>query len=231
MSTHDIVVPNQFSTIQSRLAILLGLRDEEVRHELQHGWDHRVRTEWLVDFIHVRALNATGESYQRDACHGFLLLIFGTILFPYSSNLIDGALAQGILQVVGGHSYVEAVLTETIRSLDYVREVRRGFYEFKRFDACRARALFVSFISWSIPLTRSGLSQLPQHTWRSSIRRDSHLFVIFAWLRFHGHHRQTFQMQRVLSKELFAQSCKPSGRSEINSAANLWIYVQRSLTT
>ncbi|PKI59463.1 hypothetical protein CRG98_020153 [Punica granatum] len=64
-----------------------------------------------------------GESYQLDACHGFLLLIFGTILFPYSSNLIDGALAQVILQVVGGHSYVEAVLAETIRSLDYVREL------------------------------------------------------------------------------------------------------------
>ncbi|PKI75845.1 hypothetical protein CRG98_003760 [Punica granatum] len=83
MSIHDIVVPNQFTTIQR-------------------------------------------ESYQRDACHGFLLLIFGTMLFPYSSNLIDGALAQVILQVVGGHSYVEAVLAETIRSLDYVRETRRG---------------------------------------------------------------------------------------------------------
>ncbi|PKI39659.1 hypothetical protein CRG98_039944 [Punica granatum] len=64
------------------------------------------------------------KSYQRDACHGFLLLIFGTILFPYSSNLIDGALAQVILQVVGSHSCVKIVLAETIRSLDYVREVR-----------------------------------------------------------------------------------------------------------
>ncbi|PKI48906.1 hypothetical protein CRG98_030682 [Punica granatum] len=62
----------------------------------------------------------------RDACHGFLLLIFGTMLFPYSSNLIDGALAQVILQVVGGQSYVEAVVAETIRSLDYVREIRQG---------------------------------------------------------------------------------------------------------
>ncbi|PKI51800.1 hypothetical protein CRG98_027848 [Punica granatum] len=98
MPTRDIVVPNQFATIHSRLAILLGLRDEEIRRELQHGWDHSIRTEWLVDFIYVPSLNATGESYQRDACHGFLLLIFGTILLPYSSNLIDGALAQVILQ-------------------------------------------------------------------------------------------------------------------------------------
>ncbi|PKI75098.1 hypothetical protein CRG98_004572 [Punica granatum] len=45
-----------------------------------------------------------------------------TILFPYSSNLIDGTLAQVILQLVGGHSYVEAVLAETNRSLDYLRE-------------------------------------------------------------------------------------------------------------
>ncbi|PKI67543.1 hypothetical protein CRG98_012127 [Punica granatum] len=126
MPTRDIVAPNQFATIQSRLAVLLDLHDEEIQHQLWYGWEHNVRTAWLIDFIHIRSLNARGESYQRDTCHGFLLLIFGTILFLYSSNLIDGALAQVILQVVGGHSYVEAVLAETIRSLDYVREVRRG---------------------------------------------------------------------------------------------------------
>ncbi|PKI60743.1 hypothetical protein CRG98_018863 [Punica granatum] len=48
------------------------------------------------------------------------------MLFLYSSNLIDRALAQVILQVVGGHSYVEAVVAETIRSLDYVREIQWG---------------------------------------------------------------------------------------------------------
>ncbi|PKI65346.1 hypothetical protein CRG98_014261 [Punica granatum] len=35
MPTRDIVVPNQIATIQSRLAILLGLRDKEIRHELR----------------------------------------------------------------------------------------------------------------------------------------------------------------------------------------------------
>ncbi|PKI73158.1 hypothetical protein CRG98_006445 [Punica granatum] len=100
MPTRDIVVPNQFATIQSKLAILLDLRNEEIRRELQHGWEHSVRTTWLIDFIHVRSLNARGESYQHDACHGFFLLIFGTIIFPHSSNLIDGALAQVILQVI-----------------------------------------------------------------------------------------------------------------------------------
>ncbi|PKI68466.1 hypothetical protein CRG98_011155 [Punica granatum] len=33
---------------------------------------------------------------------------------------------QVVLQAVGGHSYVKALLAETVRSLDYVREVRRG---------------------------------------------------------------------------------------------------------
>ncbi|PKI36240.1 hypothetical protein CRG98_043369 [Punica granatum] len=97
--TFDIVVPNQFATIQSRLAILLDLHDEEIRLELQHGREHSIRTKWLIDFIQARSLNARAESYQRDACHGFLLLIFGTILFPHSSNLIDGTLAQVVLQV------------------------------------------------------------------------------------------------------------------------------------
>ncbi|PKI74536.1 hypothetical protein CRG98_005078 [Punica granatum] len=56
----------------------------------------------------------------------FLLLIFGTLMFPHASNLIDRALAQVVLQAVGGNSYVEALLAETVRSLDYVREIRRG---------------------------------------------------------------------------------------------------------
>ncbi|OWM71020.1 hypothetical protein CDL15_Pgr003910 [Punica granatum] len=70
-------------------------------------------------------MTPTTASYQCDACHGFLLLVFGTLLFPYSSNLIDGAITQVVLQAVGSHSYVEALLAETVRSLDYVREVRR----------------------------------------------------------------------------------------------------------
>ncbi|PKI78873.1 hypothetical protein CRG98_000734 [Punica granatum] len=91
MPTRDIVVPNQFTTIQSRLAILLA-----------------------------------EESYQRDACHGFLLLIFGTNLFLHASNLIDGSLAQVVIQEVGGHSYTEALVAEIIWSLNYVRETQRG---------------------------------------------------------------------------------------------------------
>ncbi|PKI40342.1 hypothetical protein CRG98_039271 [Punica granatum] len=160
MPTRDIVVPNQFDMIQSRLAILLDLRDEEIRCELQHGWEHSVRTTWLIDFIHVCSLNARGESYQRDACHGFLLLIFGTILFPHLSNLIDGALAQVILQVVGGLSYVEVVLAETIRSLDYVREDYGEFVIQNFQDSLMGSALdwFMTLKAGDVP-TWTNLSQ------------------------------------------------------------------------
>ncbi|PKI32696.1 hypothetical protein CRG98_046913 [Punica granatum] len=63
-------------------------------------WDQGIRIAWLSDWMLLRAMAPTTASYQRDACHGFLLLIFGTLLFPYSPNLIDGAIAQVVLQAV-----------------------------------------------------------------------------------------------------------------------------------
>ncbi|PKI78481.1 hypothetical protein CRG98_001121 [Punica granatum] len=203
--TRDIVVPNQFATIQSRLAILLGLRDEEIRRELQYGWEHGIRTTWLIDFIHFRALNATGESYQRDACHGFLLLIFGTILFPHSPNLIDGALAQVILQVVGGHSYVEVVLAKTIWSLDYDIPIEADRTPYRFMWADTTASLPERFL------------RVREHTWRSSILRDSHPFIGYARHGFYTHRMQTSQTQRAHFKGPCARSCKPSGRSEIDS--------------
>ncbi|PKI40013.1 hypothetical protein CRG98_039583 [Punica granatum] len=137
MPTRNIIVPNQFAVIQSQLSMLLGMCTEEVQLELQNGWEHSVRTTWLLNWTHILALRATGESYQCNACHGFLLLIFGTLLFLHASNLIDGALTQVVLQEVGGHSYVEVLVAETVRSLDYVREIRcgrmRGFSEWRQF--------------------------------------------------------------------------------------------------
>ncbi|PKI68948.1 hypothetical protein CRG98_010628 [Punica granatum] len=105
---------------------LLGIPTQEIHQELQQGWDHGIRITWLSDWTLLRALTPSTASYQRDAYHGFLLLVFGTLLFPYSPNLIDEAIAQVVLQAVGGHSYMEALLAETVWSLDYVREVRRG---------------------------------------------------------------------------------------------------------
>ncbi|PKI64323.1 hypothetical protein CRG98_015288 [Punica granatum] len=109
-------------TIEDQLSTLLGIPVQEVHQELHQGWDHDIRITWLLDWTLLRALTPSTGSYQRDACHGFLLLIFGTLLFPYAPNLIDRAIAQVVLQAVGGHSYVGALLAETVRSLDYVRE-------------------------------------------------------------------------------------------------------------
>ncbi|PKI73139.1 hypothetical protein CRG98_006481 [Punica granatum] len=121
-TTQGIFVPNPFATIQSQLSSLLGIPTQDIHEELHQGWDHGIRIAWLSDWTLLRALTPSTTSYQRDACHGFLLLVFGILLFPYTPNLIDGAIAQVVLQAVGGHNYVEALLAETVRSLDYVRE-------------------------------------------------------------------------------------------------------------
>ncbi|PKI78558.1 hypothetical protein CRG98_001065 [Punica granatum] len=111
---------------KSQLSSLLDIPTRDIHEELHQGWDHGIRIAWLSDWTFLRALTPSTASYQCDACHGFLLLVFGNLLFPYSPNLIDGAIAQVILQAVGGHSYVEVLLAETVQSLDYVREVRRS---------------------------------------------------------------------------------------------------------
>ncbi|PKI60410.1 hypothetical protein CRG98_019195 [Punica granatum] len=125
-TTQGIFIPNPFAVIRSQLYTLLGIPVQEAHHELHQGWDHGIRIAWLVDWMLLRALTPSTGSYQRDACHGFLLLIFGTLLFPHVPNLIDRAIAQVVLQAIGGHSYVEALLAETVRFIDYVREVRHG---------------------------------------------------------------------------------------------------------
>ncbi|PKI49797.1 hypothetical protein CRG98_029811, partial [Punica granatum] len=123
---HGIFVPNPFTTVQGQLSTLLHIPAQDIHEELHERWDQGIRIAWLSDWTLLRATTPTTSSYQRDACHGFLLLVFGTLLFPYSPNLIGGAIAQVVLQAVGGHSYVEALLAETVRSLDYVKEVRLG---------------------------------------------------------------------------------------------------------
>ncbi|PKI75381.1 hypothetical protein CRG98_004226, partial [Punica granatum] len=125
-TTQGIFRPNPFTTVQGQLSALLRIPAQDIHEELHQRWDQGIRIAWLSDWTLLRAMTPTTASYQRDACHGFLLLIFGTLLFPYSPNLIDEAIAQVVLQAVGGHSYVEALLAETVRSLDYVREVRPG---------------------------------------------------------------------------------------------------------
>ncbi|PKI64520.1 hypothetical protein CRG98_015083 [Punica granatum] len=109
-----------------QLSTLLHISVQDIHEELHQRWDEGIWIAWFSDWTLLRAMTPTTASYQRDACHEFLLLVFGTLLFPYSPSLTDRAIAQVVLQAVGGHSYVEALLAETVRSLDYVREVRRG---------------------------------------------------------------------------------------------------------
>ncbi|PKI36567.1 hypothetical protein CRG98_043042, partial [Punica granatum] len=99
-TTHGIFVPNPFTTVQSQLSTLLHIPARDIHEELH-------QSAMLV----------------MDSCSWSLALSCS----PYSPNLIDGAIAQVVLQAVGGHSYVEALLAETVRSLDYVRE--RSFIE------------------------------------------------------------------------------------------------------
>ncbi|PKI67463.1 hypothetical protein CRG98_012047 [Punica granatum] len=76
--------------------------------------------EKLLHFIESRAHRIQGDFLRKDLCHAYLLLIFGTLLFPHSHSLIDTALASIVLQVVGGCGYEVALMVKAIRSLDRV---------------------------------------------------------------------------------------------------------------
>ncbi|PKI70956.1 hypothetical protein CRG98_008689 [Punica granatum] len=152
-TTQGIFVPNPFAVIRSQLSNLLGIPTQDVHQELHQGWDHGIRIAWLSDWTLLHALTPSTASYQCDVCHGFLLLIFGTLLFPYSPNLVDGAIAQVVFQAVGGHSYVEALLAKTVRSLDYVREViphpEHSFSEWRHFWRELTPVRFLWVARWS----------------------------------------------------------------------------------
>lgn len=64
--------------------------------------------------------------FQLNVIHGFLLLIFRTLLFPTSLTLIDAALADVVLQLVGGRSFITTLLPKTMRSLSFMKERERG---------------------------------------------------------------------------------------------------------
>ncbi|PKI53836.1 hypothetical protein CRG98_025777 [Punica granatum] len=176
-------------------------------------------------------LAPTIEEYTCDACHGFLLLIFGTLLFPYAPNLIDGAIAQVVLQAVGGHSYVEVLLAETVRSLNYVREVIRQLGRSERFTVNRTLAPYSVFNSPSIPPTKSEHFLPHQHTWLSFIHRDRRRRSSLRPPRSPEQHLHPSLKPKTPPKQPCAQSYSPSGRSEIDSVASLLTLVQRSRTT
>ncbi|PKI73439.1 hypothetical protein CRG98_006166 [Punica granatum] len=84
-TTHSIFVPNPFTTVQGQPSTLLHIPAQDIHEELHQRWDQSIRIAWLSDWTLLRAMTPTTASYQRYAYHGFLLLIFGTLLFPYSS--------------------------------------------------------------------------------------------------------------------------------------------------
>ncbi|PKI40547.1 hypothetical protein CRG98_039062 [Punica granatum] len=92
--TQDIVVPNLFAMISSRLSVFLGIRIEEAQQELLHGWEHNIQINWLINWTHLVDSNRRGTCPRR----------------PSSEKC---------------HSYAEALMAETVRSLDYVQANRR----------------------------------------------------------------------------------------------------------
>ncbi|PKI44499.1 hypothetical protein CRG98_035111 [Punica granatum] len=118
VSANDIIKPNFCTTRPTLVSRLLGVRTSHLHVELAYSGGTEIAIEKLILFIKTRACKVQGNFIRKDLCHAFLLLIFGTILFPRSRALIDAALASVVLQVVGGHGYEVALVTETIRSLD-----------------------------------------------------------------------------------------------------------------
>ncbi|PKI37280.1 hypothetical protein CRG98_042332 [Punica granatum] len=224
-TTQGIFMPNPFAVIRR--------------------WDHGIRIAWLSDWTLLRALTPSTASYQRDASHGFLLLIFGTLLFPYSPNLIDGAIAQVVLQAVGGHSYVEALLAETI----WIFPPRRTAYPTASSgptlhqrplqDSCKSGRSIVNgtlapysvCTSPSTPPTKNEHSPPHQHTWPSSIHRDRRHRNGRRPPRLPELHLPPFPKPKAPPKRLCEQSYGPSGRNEIGSVASLLTLAWRSRTT
>ncbi|PKI36091.1 hypothetical protein CRG98_043518 [Punica granatum] len=118
VSANDIIKPNFCTTRPTLVSRLLGVRTSHLHAELAYSGGTEIAIEKLILFIKTRACKVQGNFIRKDLCHAFLLLIFGTILFPRSRALIDATLASVVLQVAGGHGYEVALVTETIRSLD-----------------------------------------------------------------------------------------------------------------
>ncbi|PKI32905.1 hypothetical protein CRG98_046704, partial [Punica granatum] len=110
VSANDIIKPNFCTTRPTLVSRLLGVRTSHLRLELAYSGGTEIAIEKLILFIKTRACKVQGNFIRKDLCHAFLLLIFGTILFPRSRALIDAALASVVFQVVGGHGVMHSPL-------------------------------------------------------------------------------------------------------------------------
>ncbi|PKI49206.1 hypothetical protein CRG98_030395 [Punica granatum] len=211
-TTQGIFVPNPFTTIRSQLSNLLGIPTQEIHQELHQGWDHGIRIAWLSDWTLLRALTPSTASYQRDACHGFLLLVFGTLVFlTFPSRRTAYPIASS------GPTPHPRPPQDSCR--------------FWRSTVNRTLAAYIVFTSPSTPPTKSEHSLPHQHTWPGSIHRDRHRRNGPRPSRLPELHLPLLLKPKAPPKRLCAQNYGPSGRNEIGSVASLLTLAQRSRTT
>ncbi|PKI62020.1 hypothetical protein CRG98_017606 [Punica granatum] len=160
-TTRGIFVPNPFTTVQGQLSTLLHIPVQDIHEELHQRWDEGIRIAWLSDWTLLHAMTPTTASYQRDACHGFLLLVFGTLLFPYSPSLIDGAIAQVVLQAIwllahirpfcSSHpfSYIADERSLIERLVPVIPPPEHNFSEWRRFWQELTLARFLWIAQWN----------------------------------------------------------------------------------
>ncbi|PKI71114.1 hypothetical protein CRG98_008482 [Punica granatum] len=120
--------------------------------------------------FHVTELAPTIEEYRALVDRPMRLKTL-TVLFPNTSTLIDGALAQVILQVIESYSYVEDLVAETMWLLGHIQPFcsyhpflnlvdahlfeaynRRNKFDWKRF----MQQLTPEQFSWSAPWNPGG---------------------------------------------------------------------------
>ncbi|PKI38815.1 hypothetical protein CRG98_040788 [Punica granatum] len=108
--TRDIVEPNIYTTRPMLVSRLLGVQTTRLNAELAYSGSTEIAIEKILLFIQSRVHRVQGDILRKDLFHVFLLLIFGTLLFPHSRDLVDATLAGVILQVVGGREYEVALV-------------------------------------------------------------------------------------------------------------------------
>ncbi|PKI36786.1 hypothetical protein CRG98_042832, partial [Punica granatum] len=153
---HGIFVPNLFTTVQGQLSTLLHIPSQDIHEELHERWDQGIRIAWLSDWTLLRAMTPTTASYQRDACHRFLLLVFGTLLFPEvrrgrmrgSPHLLQIWLLAHIRPFCSSHpfSYIADERSLIERLVPVIPPPEHSFSEWRRFwrELTLARFLWVA---------------------------------------------------------------------------------------
>ena len=91
-------------------------------------------------FVPVIRLKEKNECFQYDFLEGYIiennnddrvidifaLMVYGTLIFPQSPGYIDAAVVDLIEQIDNQVNLVPAIITETIRSLNYYRTKSEG---------------------------------------------------------------------------------------------------------